>query len=39
MTGEDIAFAAERILQAGALDVFTTPIGMKKNRPGVRSGS
>ena len=35
MTGEDIAFAAERILQAGALDVFTTPIGMKKNRPGV----
>ena len=35
MTGEDIAFAAERILQAGALDVFTESISMKKGRPAV----
>ena len=34
MTGEDIAFAAERILQAGALDVFTESIYMKKRSPG-----
>lgn len=36
MTGEDIAFAAERILQAGALDVFTESICMKKGRPAVK---
>ena len=35
MTPEDIGFAQEILLQAGALDVFTTPIGMKKSRPGV----
>lgn len=35
MTGEDIAFAMERLLEAGALDVYTVPIGMKKSRPGV----
>lgn len=35
MTPEDIGFAAEAILSSGALDVFTTSIGMKKNRPGV----
>lgn len=35
MTPEAIAFAAETLLQNGALDVWTTPIGMKKNRPGV----
>lgn len=34
MTPEAIAFAVERLLEAGALDVFTTPIGMKKSRPG-----
>ena len=36
MTGEDIAFAAEHILQAGALDVFTESIYMKKGRPEVK---
>jgi uncharacterized protein (TIGR00299 family) protein len=35
MTPEDIGFATERILEAGALDVYTTPIQMKKNRPGT----
>ena len=35
MTGEEIGFAMERLLEAGALDVWTTAIGMKKNRPGV----
>jgi hypothetical protein len=35
MTPEAVGFAMEELLAAGALDVFTTPIGMKKNRPGV----
>lgn len=35
MTGEAIGFAVKRLFEAGALDVFTTPIGMKKNRPGI----
>ena len=35
MTGEEIGFATELLMAEGALDVFTTPIGMKKNRPGV----
>lgn len=35
MTGEGIAFAMERLLDAGALDVYTVPVGMKKSRPGV----
>lgn len=35
MTPEALGFAQERLLEGGALDVFTTPIGMKKNRPGV----
>ena len=35
MTAEEMAFAMERLFEAGALDVFTTPIGMKKNRSGI----
>ena len=35
MTAEEIAFAAERLLEAGALDVWTQAIGMKKSRPGT----
>ena len=35
MTGEDIGFAAERLFEAGAYDVYTQPIGMKKSRPGI----
>ena len=35
MTGEQIGFAMEILMDAGALDVFTMPIGMKKSRPGT----
>jgi len=35
MTAEEIAFAAERLMAAGALDVYTAAIGMKKGRPGT----
>jgi uncharacterized protein (TIGR00299 family) protein len=33
MTGEAIGAACETLLSRGALDVFTSPIYMKKNRP------
>lgn len=35
MTGEDLGFAVQLLLDAGALDVYTLPIQMKKNRPGI----
>ena len=35
MTPEALGFAQEELLAAGALDVYTTAIGMKKCRPGV----
>jgi uncharacterized protein (DUF111 family) len=35
ISGEILGHFVERALAAGALDVFHTPIQMKKNRPGV----
>jgi len=35
MTGEEIGYAVSKLLSAGVLDVFTIPIQMKKNRPGI----
>ena len=36
MTGEDLGFAVEMLLEGGALDVYTQPIYMKKSRPAVK---
>lgn len=33
MTGEEAAFAAEKMMSEGALDCFITPVIMKKGRP------
>ena len=35
MTAEAIGFALERLLSAGALEVYTLAAGMKKSRPGT----
>ena len=35
-TGEILGYVSEKLLQNGALDVFYTPIYMKKNRPAYR---
>ena len=35
MTAEAVGFATQRLLEEGAADVYTIPIGMKKSRPGI----
>ena len=35
VAGELVGYCMDQLLIAGALDVFTSPIGMKKNRPGI----
>ena len=35
MTGEEIGYALGKLMENGALDAFTVPIGMKKGRPGI----
>ena len=35
MTAEQIGFLTETLFSAGALEVYTVPIGMKKSRPGT----
>jgi uncharacterized protein (TIGR00299 family) protein len=35
VTGEVVGRALEKLMESGALDVYTLPIGMKKLRPGI----
>ncbi len=35
MSGEDVAYAAEKLMAEGAADVCWLPVGMKKGRPGM----
>ena len=35
MTAEEIGYAMNQLFEAGALEVYTIPIGMKKSRPGT----
>ena len=35
MTAEQISYATEQLFAAGAAEVYTVPIGMKKSRPGT----
>ena len=35
MTPEAIGFATAKLLEEGAADVYTIPVGMKKSRPGI----
>lgn len=35
MTAEEIGFAMDQLFEGGALEVYTVPVGMKKNRPGT----
>ena len=35
MTAEDVSFAVDRLFAAGAREVFTVPVGMKKSRTGL----